>query len=223
MAHATAALGRVLDPPIIATSVSLKVCPKAAQLALDLATSVRTARRVAPEAEAVTEEAPTSGLEQFELLLLSWTHLTCIFTVQISAAQHWGEAIARRVTRWDLHVEQVAAALDCCSHTSVTVTTGCRLAGASAATDFTNCEAAPFGGRAHTTAARVVTIDAPASVPHDVILNRVACLHQLLPLNLALPWVPKRFVVRHPSAKRSVSRARLSTCGRLTKKQRCLG
>jgi len=113
IAHATAALGRVLDPPIIATSVSLKVCPNAAQLTLDLAASVRTARRVAPEAEAVTEEAPTSGLEQFELLLLSWTQLTCIFTVQISAAQHWGEATARRVTRWDLHVEQVAAALDC--------------------------------------------------------------------------------------------------------------
>jgi len=194
--NATANLAGILNPTIVTTSVCLKVRPQATQLALDLAASVRTTRRIAAETEAICEEAPTCGLEQFQLLPLAWAKLGCI-PVQISTTHHWATATTRRVAGWNLTMKQAATTFDRCGYASITIAKSRRLAGACATADFSYGKATTFLDGAHATATHVVAIDTPTRVFHDVILNLVACTHQVGSLLLSLAWVSKRGIVCH--------------------------
>jgi len=81
--HATTHFTGVLNPTIITTSVRFKVRPKATKLTFDLAASVSSTWRVAPEPEAISKATPTSGLQQLQLLLLLGAELTWV-PVQIA-------------------------------------------------------------------------------------------------------------------------------------------
>ena len=57
---------------------------------------------------------------------------------------------------------------------SIAIAISCRLACARITTDFFSGETATFVERTHSATLRIVTIDAPTSALHDVILDLVA-------------------------------------------------